>query len=202
MKDYKKHCPVMSEELIGYLKKAGDRSDSHLFADLTFGAGGHSLLILQEIKKSFLVAFDQDPEACLNGISLLENSFAKRFIFHHSNFEHFSRLTENLPDKFAGIIADLGVSSHQLGSLERGFSFKKDAPLDMRMDKDNPCVQSAAALLEEWSEEKIAQILYTYGEERFAKRIARLIVEHVSERVKLAPPVLWRIWSFTPIPQS
>ncbi len=179
---YKNHYSVMNKDVLEYLKKAAKMSESNLFADLTFGGGGHALKILEEIKGSFLVAFDQDPEAFKNGINLLkQKSFADRYIFYHTNFENFNFETKKLSKGFAGIIADLGVSSHHFDSGERGFSFKKEAPLDMRMNNDDFSLKTAAQLLMELSEEQISQVLLDYGEERFAKKIAKLIINRRKE---------------------
>ncbi len=176
---YKDHYPVMNEEILGHLQEAARNSNSHLFADLTFGAGGHAIKILENVSNSFLIAFDQDFEAYRNGIGLLKKKcFDNRYVFHHKNFEDFNQQTKNLSKDFFGIIADLGVSSHHLDSKERGFSFKKEAYLDMRMNTTDSSLKTAAQLLQELSEDQIYKILLDYGEEKFSKKIAKLIVDH------------------------
>ncbi len=179
MTEYKHHYPVMSAEILSYLQKAAQNSSSNLFADLTFGAGGHAIKILENISDSFLIAFDQDPEAYHHGIDILKKKcLSHRCTFYHKNFEHFNRETKHLPNEFFGIVADLGVSSHHLDTGERGFSFKKKAYLDMRMNNTDPLSKTAAQLLNEWNENQIATVLAQYGEEKFSKKIAKLIIDY------------------------
>jgi 16S rRNA (cytosine1402-N4)-methyltransferase len=147
-----------------------------LFVDATLGLGGHSEAILAASDENVVVAIDQDENAIRLAKERLQR-FGDRIRFFHANFASIKRVLEEFGTKAAdGILADLGVSSLQLDSEERGFSFRFDAPLDMRMDQtsDDP---TAAELIATLSETEIADIIYQYGEERFSRRIARRIVE-------------------------
>lgn len=156
-------------EIISVIKKG-------VIVDCTLGMGGHSEYLLENFPKLKIIGIDQDEDALAIAIKRLEK-FGKRFISFHANF---SELGEVLADagieKVNGVIADLGVSSMQLDSETRGFSFRFDAPLDMRMDP-NSGEETAADLLETLSEFEIAKIIYEYGEEKFSRRIARRIIE-------------------------
>jgi 16S rRNA (cytosine1402-N4)-methyltransferase len=160
------HTSVLLAECLGFLNpKRGET-----FVDATLGLGGHSEAVLTTGAK--VVGIDQDLEA----IELAKTRLAKfgdDFSVIHANFSEIKQVITGQVD---GILADLGVSSLQFDSETRGFSFRFDAPLDMRMDanSDNP---TAAELLETLSEFEIARIIYEYGEERFSRRIARNIVE-------------------------
>ena len=150
--------------------------DGGLYIDGTFGRGGHSKAILDRLdSKGRLLVFDKDPDAIMTAKEL-QQSDSRVEVFPGS----FTRITEvaeehNLTGSISGILLDLGVSSPQLDDASRGFSFMKDGPLDMRMDSNT------GITAEEWlasaSEKSIAQILKEYGEERYAKRIAKAIVE-------------------------
>lgn len=162
------HAPVLLEEVVRFLEpKQG------LFVDATLGMGGHAEAILNRSSETEIVAFDRDLEA-IEKATLRLKSFGERFRAVHADFREIKRFVET--NGANGVLADLGVSSWQLDSAQRGFSFRHDAPLDMRMNanSDEP---TAAELLETLSEEEIADIIYQYGEERFSRRIARWIVE-------------------------
>lgn len=147
-----------------------------IIIDCTLGMGGHSEFLLENFPKMKIIGIDQDLEALSIAKKRLEK-FGKRFISFHSNFSRLEQvLAENSLEKVDGIFADLGVSSLQLDSETRGFSFRFDAPLDMRMNP-NSDEETAADLLESLSEFEIARIIYEYGEERFSRRIAKRIVE-------------------------
>lgn len=146
------------------------------FVDATLGLGGHAEAILQASDENRLIGIDQDPQAIALAEKRLEK-FRGRFQIFHANFSEIEKVLKNAEvEKVDGILADLGVSSLQLDSETRGFSFRFDAPLDMRMNADSETV-TAAELLETLSEFEIARIIYEYGEERFSRRIARRIVE-------------------------
>ena len=168
------HAPVMLDEALQQLavKEGG------LYLDCTFGRGGHSQGILSKLGGSGrLLAMDRDIEAVNSAVAnaLLED---KRFMLRHSRFSDLqSVLAElGLVGQVDGILMDLGVSSPQLDDSGRGFSFMQDGPLDMRMDTTSGL--TAAQWLAEVDEKTLAQVLFEYGEERFAKRIARKLVEH------------------------
>ncbi len=147
-----------------------------LYVDVTLGLGGHTKAILEASENIEVVGIDQDLEAI--GLAM-ENlaAFGDRIQSVHANFTEIKQVLKNLGiDKVNGIIADLGVSSLQLDSEVRGFSFRFDAPLDMRMNADAE-YENAAEMLERLSEEEIADVIFQYGDERFSRRIARRIVE-------------------------
>jgi len=146
------------------------------FVDATLGLGGHTRLILEESASNSVIALDQDTAAIDLARKRLE-TFGDRLRIEHSNFSEIKSVLATLDvAEVDGITADLGVSSLQLDSESRGFSFRFDAPLDMRMDasSDDP---TAADLLATLDEKEIADIIYQFGEERFSRRIARRIVE-------------------------
>jgi 16S rRNA (cytosine1402-N4)-methyltransferase len=147
-----------------------------IFVDATLGLGGHSEAILQASPKTTVIGIDQD----LNAIAFAEKrleKFGDRFKVFHANFAEIeSVLVKAEVEKVDGVLADLGVSSLQFDSETRGFSFRFDAPLDMRMNPDSDA-ETAAELLERLSEFDIARIIYEYGEERLSRRIARRLVD-------------------------
>lgn len=148
---------------------------SGIYVDATFGYGGHAAAILQQLDSSGrLLAFDKDPIAIASAEILLND---KRLKIKHSSFIELQAWVDQLDllHKIDGVLLDLGVSSPQLDDAERGFSFLKDGPLDMRMN--NAIGMNAADWINSAREEEIANILYEYGEERFSRRIAKAIVE-------------------------
>jgi 16S rRNA (cytosine1402-N4)-methyltransferase len=147
-----------------------------LFVDATLGLGGHSEAILEASPDTRVLGIDRDREAIRLASDRLAR-FGTRFRTAHVNFRDIKRvLAEAGEPVVSGILADLGVSSLQFDTPERGFSFRQDAPLDMRMDASGD-EETAAELLERLPEEEIARIVYEYGEERKSRRIARWIVE-------------------------
>lgn len=147
-----------------------------IFVDATLGLGGHSEAILQTSAKTQVIGIDQDLEAIAFAKKRLEK-YGERFKVFHANFSEIEEvLAEAKIEKVDGILADLGVSSLQLDSETRGFSFRFDAPLDMRMDADSDS-ETVAELLERLSEFELARIIFEYGEDRLSRRIARRIVE-------------------------
>jgi 16S rRNA (cytosine1402-N4)-methyltransferase len=172
------HLPVMPVEALANL--LGDDKDG-LFVDATLGLGGHSELILQASPQTRVIGLDRDAEAIALATTRLAQ-FGERFEAVHCDYRQIKTILEQEKiESVAGILADLGVSSFQFDSPERGFSFRFDAesPLDMRMDRSQPT--TAANLVNELSESEIADVIYEFGEERAARRIARLIV---AERAK------------------
>jgi 16S rRNA (cytosine1402-N4)-methyltransferase len=147
-----------------------------LFVDCTLGLGGHSEGILEASSETRVIGIDRDA-AALGSASERLSRFGERFRAVHANFRELKQILSDLAEvQPAGILADLGVSSLQFDSPTRGFSFRFDAPLDMRMNAEGD-EESAAQLLERLPEEEIAAIIYDYGEERNSRRIARWIVE-------------------------
>lgn len=166
------HRPVLLAETIRFLEP----ERGGLFVDCTLGLGGHSEAILSASDQTRVVGIDRDPEALALARQRLE-PFGDRFQSAHANFRDVDQvLSELAEEKPAGVLADLGVSSLQFDSASRGFSFRFEAPLDMRMDRESD-EPTAAQLLAELPESEIARILYEYGEERGSRRIAKWIVE-------------------------
>ena len=186
-----KHKSVMLNEVIDYLNV----SEGKTYIDATVGYAGHSGEILRKLnKKGFLFAFDQDDEAIKYSQDKL-SKIANNFKIIKSNFVN---MKDYIDTKVDGILFDLGVSSPQLDEEERGFSFHKDARLDMRMDKDNPL--DAYKVVNEYSYEKLIEIIFRFGEEKYAKSIAKAIVENrpiettlqLSEIIKNSVPISYR----------
>ncbi|HEX8352915.1 MAG TPA: 16S rRNA (cytosine(1402)-N(4))-methyltransferase RsmH [Pyrinomonadaceae bacterium] len=166
------HRPVLLFEAVNLL--APERGG--LFVDATLGLGGHSEALLEASPDTRVLGIDLDREAIRLASERLAR-FGTRFRAAHANFREIERVLEDAGEREAdGILADLGVSSLQFDSPERGFSFRHDAPLDMRMDAGG-AGETAAELLERLPEEEIARVIYEYGEERKSRRIARWIVE-------------------------
>jgi 16S rRNA (cytosine1402-N4)-methyltransferase len=159
------HIPALLDESINGLNIRPDG----IYVDVTFGGGGHSMEILKRLKTGKLIAFDQDDDAKLNApdddkLIFLSQNF--RFLRNNLIFNGFKEVD--------GIIADLGVSFHQFDTPERGFTFRYDAPLDMRMNKHNPV--TAEILIKTLDEKPLADILYKYGELTNSRKIASAIV--------------------------
>jgi 16S rRNA (cytosine1402-N4)-methyltransferase len=176
--EYSKHYSVMNKDVLEHIKDVFNKESKLLFADMTFGAGGHTLKLAQEFPSSTIFSVDQDPEAYQNGQELINSKkLQDRIALIHTNFENFTGLDEVKDKKFNAIVMDLGVSSHHFDDQKRGFSFRFDANLDMRMNIDDNNALTAADILNSYSEEDIANIIYEYGEERYSRRIAKRIVE-------------------------
>jgi 16S rRNA (cytosine1402-N4)-methyltransferase len=160
------HIPALLNETIDGLNIKSDG----VYVDVTFGGGGHSKEILRKLGlKGKLVGFDQDEEAMKNAID------DSRFIFVRSNFKYLKNfLRYHNIEKVDGILADLGVSSHHFDEAERGFSFRFDGALDMRMNTKSPL--TAEVILNTYSEEQLANVFYLYGELHNSRKIARTIV--------------------------
>ncbi|MGC0829499.1 16S rRNA (cytosine(1402)-N(4))-methyltransferase RsmH [Pantoea agglomerans] len=175
MQENFKHTTVLLDEAVNGLNIREDG----IYIDGTFGRGGHSRLILSQLgEKGKLIAIDRDPQAIAAAAEITD----PRFSIIHGPFSALAEYVSerDLVGKIDGILLDLGVSSPQLDDAERGFSFMRDGPLDMRMDPSRG--HSAAEWLLHAEEADIAFVLKTYGEERFAKRIARAIVERNREQ--------------------
>ncbi len=166
------HIPVMLEDCIDGLIQNPDG----VYVDVTFGGGGHSREILNHLSdKGKLIAFDQDEDAKQNIID------DPRFIFVGHNFSHLKKFLQfHKCYPVDGILADLGVSSHQLDAAERGFSYRSDYMLDMRMNTQKGI--SALELINTYSVEQMAQIFYQYGEVRQSRQLAKLIDQKRREK--------------------
>lgn len=166
------HKSVLLEEAIEKLNVR----DGLIYVDCTLGYAGHSGEILKKNKKGWLYAFDQDEEAINYSKNVLSN-IGNNYEIIKSNFENIKEeLNKRNIESGDGILFDLGVSSPQLDEEERGFSYHKDAVLDMRMDKSNPL--SALEVVNDYPESKLINIFYKYGEEKYSKSIARKIIEY------------------------
>ena len=170
------HISVLLDEVIESLNIKEDG----IYIDGTLGYGGHSNEILKRVKNGHLYCFDQDKIAIENAKERLSKT-GDNFTIIKSNFRHIKeKIEEKTTKKIDGILFDLGVSSPQLDEKERGFSFHQDAPLDMRMDLDSDF--SAYNVVNEYEENDLARIIYKYGEEKFAKSIAKNIVKKREEK--------------------
>ncbi|MBF0300273.1 MAG: 16S rRNA (cytosine(1402)-N(4))-methyltransferase RsmH [Oligoflexia bacterium] len=195
---YKNHTSVLKNEVLTYLTEniksstitnASGGKNNLIFADLTFGGGGHTFSLLERLSSIIdeninvqVIAFDQDPDAISNGHKKIsELSLDNKIKLIHSNFTNFvsyinSQHLEIIHD-FSGILLDLGVSSHQFDTTERGLSFKGNAPLDMRMNYADNSLYTAGHYVNNLSEKELVQVISEYGEDRFAKKIASSIVK-------------------------
>ena len=165
-----RHIPVLLDECMGFLKP----ENGGAFADLTFGGGGHSRKILQANSSNRLMAMDCDPDALARSKSLSEE-FGESFNFIDSAFQDLDKYSSE--EEFDGILLDLGISSFQLAEARKGFSFRLDAPIDMRLDPREGI--SAAEFLETASRESLIRAVRDYGEER---RWLRVVDAIISER--------------------
>ena len=165
------HEPIMLNEIIAGLNLA----PTDVFVDCTLGGAGHSSEIIKHIPKGFLVGIDRDDDALSYSAKRLEQYKNKALV--KSDFKDFANVLDNLniaaPNK---ILVDLGVSSHQLDTAARGFSFRFDAPLDMRMDQTQE--KTAWHVVNFYPKEKLLKILREYGEEKFANQIVSNILKH------------------------
>lgn len=183
--NYKNHVSVLLNECVEVLCESKDPLEKHLFADLTFGRGGHTIALSNKSENYKLICTDQDPEAFQNGQKLiLEKNKTEQISLEHTNFINFKTLVEKKYKKtlseyggFSGILLDLGVSSHHFDSPERGFSFRFDGPLDMRMNISDQDLPTASDIINQYSEEELTDIFQKYADEKFASRISQNIVE-------------------------
>ncbi len=166
------HNPVMVKEVLETLSP----QDAETYIDATFGAGGYTRAILQTAKCK-VIAFDRDPDAEQRA-EPLSSEFKNRFVFKKGRFGDMDQILS--ATQVEGVVFDIGVSSYQIDKPERGFSFKFEGPLDMRMEKSG---LSAADVVNSFDEKEIARILWVYGEERRSRAIAKAICE----RRKIAP---------------
>ena len=171
------HKPVMLEEVLNFLP-----DHAKIAVDLTIGGGSHAAALLGKNHNLFLYGVDRDAEAISASKKKL-TEFPKRFELWHQAFAHAAHELREQGVKADFIIADLGVSSRQLDNQNRGFSFRMDGPLDMRMNQEDPI--TAEEIVNKSDEKELAEILKAYGEEHFAKRIARQIVK-TRERQKIS----------------
>ncbi len=167
-----KHIPVILNETIENLNIKADG----IYVDGTLGGAGHSSEICKRLNKDgTLIGVDQDEEALAHSSKIL-SKFSNKVQIVHDNYKNIKNILKVLQlEKVDGILLDIGVSSYQIDNGERGFSYMKDAALDMRMDKSKDL--TAENVVNDYSEERLLKILYNYGEESYAKRIVRSIIE-------------------------
>ena len=164
------HYPVMLEEALEYLAVRPDGT----YLDCTAGLGGHTLAIARRLERGVVIASDRDAESLELARRNTEES-AGKIRFHHGDFSTLrAALQENGIDRVDGLLADLGVSRYQLTAGERGFSISTDGPLDMRMDQSQAL--TAAEIVNHSAEKALADLIYQFGEERRARKLARAIV--------------------------
>ena len=166
-----KHYSVMLSETVDALNV----KDGGIYADGTLGGGGHSYEILSRGKNISLIGIDQDSDAISAAKKRLAE-FGDKVTYVNDNFKNISSILDELEvSEIDGMVIDLGVSSYQLDNEERGFSYMKSAPLDMRMNQNSPF--SAYNVVNEYTAEQLTDIFYRYGEENWSKRVAQFIVE-------------------------
>ena len=171
------HKSVLLEQTVNYVLN----DPAGIYVDCTLGGGGHAFALGEKLNSdALLIGIDQDKDALAAAQKRLESLNCKK-LFVQENFAALDKIFSELSiDKVNGIIFDLGVSSYQLDTPERGFSYMQDGPLDMRMDVSQP--KSAQDIINTYSEEKLFAIIKNYGEERWAKRIAQFIVKDRREK--------------------
>jgi 16S rRNA (cytosine1402-N4)-methyltransferase len=201
------HYSVMKSECIEALAI----KENGIYVDCTCGGAGHSLEIVKRLKGGKLIAIDQDADALKAAAQRLAG-YEDRYIAVKSNFSEVEGVLRSLNvEKIDGALIDLGVSSYQLDTAERGFSYMKDAPLDMRMDQSQSF--SAYELVNGYSEQELKRVLYEWGEEKFAPQIARAIVKarnekpiettvELSELIKSAMPAKAKVGGHHPAKRS
>jgi 16S rRNA (cytosine1402-N4)-methyltransferase len=164
------HTPVLAEAIVEWLAVKPEGT----YVDATIGTGGHALGILQRLTAGRLVGLDRDPEALAIARERLKQ-FERRVTLVHTDFSKIGDVVSELGlPKLDGVLADLGVSSLELDTAERGFSFRWGGPLDMRMNPDYPFV--AEEIVNHWPETQLADVLYKFGEEHESRKIARAIL--------------------------
>lgn len=164
------HVPVLYDEVIDGLKIKPDG----IYLDGTLGGGGHTRGILDRLTTGRLIANDKDADAIKNAKEKLSD-YADKIIYVHDDYKNIIAHLDDLQiDELDGILLDLGVSSYQIDTAERGFSYVKDAPLDMRMDREQSL--SACDVVNKYSEKELLRVLYEYGEESNARNIVRNII--------------------------
>ena len=167
-----KHTSILLHESVDFL--ITDKNG--IYVDCTMGGAGHSSAFAAQLEAGgMLIGIDQDDDAIAAGSERLLNKFACKTVVAKSNFERFAQVLDSMGiEQIDGIFFDLGVSSYQLDTPERGFSYMHDGPLDMRMNKEAKL--DAEYIVNHYKEEELADIIHRYGEERWSKRIAQFIV--------------------------
>ena len=183
---YTQHYTVLKKECIDLLTEKAPSDEQSFYADLTFGGGGHSFEFLYRNPLFNVRSTDQDPDALKNGHArIASEKMENRIKLITTNFVHFPQIIkEHSPEifekhgGFQGILLDLGVSSHHFDEADRGFSFRFDGPLDMRMNNASDDFKTAEEIVNTYREEDLRRIFEEYGEEKNARKIAAKICEH------------------------
>lgn len=177
--NYSAHYSVLKKECVDLLTENAVAGEKSYFADLTFGGGGHSFEFLYRSPLFHVCSTDQDPDALKNGRErIASEKMGERIKLIDTNFLHFPTVVKEQCGEvkgFQGILLDLGVSSHHFDDGTRGFSFRYDAPLDMRMNNQSAEFQTAEEIVNTYREEDLCRIFLEYGEEKNARKIARTI---------------------------
>ena len=182
---YTSHYSVLKNECIQFLTENAHTKDISYFADLTFGGGGHSFEFLYRNPLFCVRSTDQDPDALKNGDErIVREGMGERIKLFNTNFLHFPEIAQaecsdvfKNAGGFQGILLDLGVSSHHFDEADRGFSFRFEGPLDMRMNNLSDEFFTAEEIVNEYSINQLTKIFDEYGEEKYAKKIANKIAE-------------------------
>ena len=171
-----RHMPVLCKESIFYLKINPDG----IYVDCTLGGGGHAKVIAEYLENGTLIGIDQD-QAAVDAVSTTLSGFKSKTIIVRDNFANIGDILARINiAKVNGFLLDLGVSSNQLDNAERGFSYMRDADLDMRMDDRNSL--TAFQIVNTYDEKQLTKIFFEYGEERFARRISKAIIKTRSQK--------------------
>lgn len=176
---FSQHYPVMHSNILDILSKSLPAKPHYLFGDATVGAAGHTLTLLEAFPNSYVIGTDLDADALKIATQNTEK-YQDRVALHHSNYTQlhtFPRFPDILPpnQKFDAVLIDLGMSSIQLDTAERGFSFSKEGPLDMRFNRDADLIPTAAKIINYASELELNEIFRKYGEEKNSKAAADVI---------------------------
>lgn len=189
---YTGHYTVLKKECIDTLTENASTTDKSYYADLTFGGGGHSFEFLYRNTLFNVRSTDQDPDALKNGKNRIETEgMSERIKLINTNFVHFpDMIREHSPEVFEaggfqGILLDLGVSSHHFDEATRGFSFRFDGPLDMRMNYESDEFLTAAEIVNTYDEKDLKRIFEEYGEEKNARKIAaKIVLDRKTKRIE------------------
>ena len=183
--EFQGHITVLKQETLDGVLEHQVSGDKHFFIDMTFGGGGHCFELSKQNPQAKILGLDQDPDALNSGKNrIINENKIDQILLENSNFVDVANVLERSSvkeftksHKLGGCYADLGVSSHQFDVAERGFSFRFDGPLDMRMNPDDSKFSSAADVVNTFYEDELEEIFKLYGEEKFSKKIAKEIVE-------------------------
>ena len=181
VQEFTGHIPVLLSETLEYFSANQKKIEPLHYLDLTLGGGGHFTEIINKFDVAHAVGLDQDADAIAKNQNLKTLGSQKIEIVHTNFFDFLEGNVEKYKNYFHLILGDLGVSSHHFDCAKRGFSFRFDGPLDMRMDQQNNTL-TAAEILNEYDEKEIADIIFEFGEDRLSRKIAAKIIEFRREK--------------------